>query len=630
VKLNQNKNIKLSIQLLCLLLMMGIKSAMAFTKIDSSKVALDSLPYLFSDDFSNFHLLDTNLNQLHRYNQSFKTGNFYNVGGHITLPSRNVFYNPLFNDGLNFANTQYEGIYLNNNDVQFMHTYYPVTTVKAVIGSKKEQLVQLLHSQQIIPTVDIGFKIEGMRTAGYYNKQQSNTVGFQAFSSYISQKGKYRSFFSYTYNRIAAQLNGGLQPDSAYTYAYESLTDKALIPVYLNNATHQLYGSDVYTKQVIGLDRKIKHGELKSMQDSSSSLHKIAIYGRYHEYFRNYVDQFIDTTYYQNYLITKETYKDRIRAQKTNANIAVYNTVGGNAVEQNLGYQLQFGIENLDVTLIDYKKNYFSSYVAALIAKNLKYFSLKVEGKYFLNGYNQSNYQTFFQVQSIPNQSFKWLLKAGANSLNPEVINNYYTSNNFFWENKFQAIYQTFFNAQLEHKSIGSIFVQYNIINQYVFMDSIAMPYQLKESINLLQIKYYRIFKWKALRFAPEILLQIDGSKEQYLGLPKYFTKTALYFEHRIFKKHLWFQIGTDIFWINSYRPYTYMAATNQYFYQTKFSTGNLPLADVFIAFKISTVQAFVRLEQLSTIANEPYFFSPYYAMPGFTFKLGLNWMFIN
>ena len=62
-------------------------------------------------------------------------------------------------DGLNFASTQYDNIYLNNNDVQFMHTYYPITTVKAVIGSKKEQFMELLHSQQIVPSLNVGFKI---------------------------------------------------------------------------------------------------------------------------------------------------------------------------------------------------------------------------------------------------------------------------------------------------------------------------------------------------------------------------------------------------------------------------------------------------------------------------------------
>jgi hypothetical protein len=630
VEQNQIQKIKLAIHGCCLFLLIAANSAIAYAKIDSSKVALDSVPYFFKDDFSNYQLLDTSLNELHRYNPLFKTGNFYNVTGHITLPARNVFYKPQILEGLNFANTQYDGLYLNNNEVQFMHTYYPITTVKAVIGSKKEQLVELLHSQQIIPAINVGFKINGIRTAGYYNKQQSNTVAFQAFSSYLAKNGRYRSFFSYTYNRIVAQLNGGLQPDSAFSYAYESFTDKALIPVYLSNASHQMFGSDVYTKQIIGLDRKLKKGELLALHDSTSSLNKIIVYARYQEYFRNYNDQFVDSTYYQNYFISQQLNKDKARAQKTTASVTLLNTIAGRAVENYFGYEFQAGFENLDVTLNDYKKNYFTTFVSAVLAKNLGSMSAKAEAKYFLNGYNASNYQAIINLQSLSVIPLQWSLNAGSNALMPEVINNYYTSNNFFWENTFKAVNHTFVNATLTHKKAGNLFLQYSLINNYVFLDSLALPNQMNSSINLMQVKYHKVFKWKALRFVPEFLFQLDGSTKQYLGLPKYFTKTSLFFEQRIFKRHLWFQIGTDIFWINSYRPYTYMAATNQFFYQTQFNTGNLPMADIFLSFKIKTVQAFVRLEQLTTIITEPYFFSPYYAMPGFTFKLGLNWMFIN
>jgi hypothetical protein len=614
----------------CLLMMFLAFKAQAYSKIDSAKVALDSLPYFFNDQFSGYRLLDTSLTELHRYNPLFRKNNFYSITGHITLPSRNIFYHPQINDGLTFANTQHDLLYLNNDDVQFMHTYYPITTVKAVIGSKKEQLVELLHSQQIIPTLNVGFRINGIRTSGYYNKQQANTIGFQAFTSYMAKNGIYRSFFSYTYNRILTQLNGGLQPDSLNTFTYESLSDKALIPVYLNSAKHQIYGSDVYTKQIIGLDRKLKKGELSAFHDSSTALNKIAVYGRYQEFFRHYEDQFLDTSYYKNLYITTELYNNKVRAQKTKASVALYNTIAGHAVDHYIGYELEAGLENLDVTIVDFKQNYFSTFVKAALAKNLKPFSMKLEAKYFLNGYNAQNYQALFSVNAQPLSSFKWSILAGMNALNTDVVNNFYFSNNFKWNNTFKTVNHSFINANLAYKWAGNLFLQYSIINNYVFVDSAALPSQLSNSISLLQIKYYKIFKWKALYFIPEILYQLDASEEQFLGLPKFYAKTSLFFEKRIFKNNLWLRFGTDVFWLNSYRPYTYMAATNMFHYQTKFNTGNLPLADLFLSFKIKTVEAFVRLEQLSTIAGAPYFFSPYYAMPGFTFKLGLNWLFIN
>jgi hypothetical protein len=77
VKINKLLQTKLKALICCLILMFAAKASLALAKIDSSKVALDSVPYFFKDDFSNYQLLDTNLNELHRYNPLFKTGNFY-------------------------------------------------------------------------------------------------------------------------------------------------------------------------------------------------------------------------------------------------------------------------------------------------------------------------------------------------------------------------------------------------------------------------------------------------------------------------------------------------------------------------------------------------------------------------
>ena len=96
-------------------MLLFVTNAWAFSKIDSAKVALDSIPYFFNDHFSSYKLLDTSLTELQRYNPLFRKDNFYSITGHITLPSRNVFYNPQISDGLNFCNTQHDFLYLNNS-----------------------------------------------------------------------------------------------------------------------------------------------------------------------------------------------------------------------------------------------------------------------------------------------------------------------------------------------------------------------------------------------------------------------------------------------------------------------------------------------------------------------------------
>jgi hypothetical protein len=52
VKINKLLQTKLKALICCLILMFAAKANFALAKIDSSKVALDSVPYFFKDDFS--------------------------------------------------------------------------------------------------------------------------------------------------------------------------------------------------------------------------------------------------------------------------------------------------------------------------------------------------------------------------------------------------------------------------------------------------------------------------------------------------------------------------------------------------------------------------------------------------
>lgn len=602
----------------------------AQTKTDSSKVAYDSIPYFFNDNFSKFHLLDSSLFEIQRYNVLLKNNNFYAINGHATLPARNLFYNPFFTNGLEYTKTNYDGLYYNNSEVEFIHTYYPVTLVKAVVGSKKEQVIDLLHSQQINPEINIGFKINALRTEGFYQKQQANTISFQAFNSYISSKGNYRSFFSYSYNRLTTLLNGGLVPDSSNSFKYEMLNDKALIPVHLHYAKQMLYGSDVYTKQIISLDHQLNHAELRNFNQKSAALNKLVIYGRYREYFRNYEDRMEDSTYYHNFYFTTQDFKDKLKDQHTKVEIQLINTVGNKAVNDYLGYEVTGGIENLDINVNQKKRNFLSAYTGLLLSKNFRNISLSTQGKYFFSGFNQGNYQALASITSHQNEPIKWQFSIGGNKILPQQIYNFYYSNNFIWDHSFQPITNMIANVELNHTLAGNIFLQYNSIKNYVLLNNQALPQQLSQTINLWQLKYNKKFNIGILCIAPEVLLQFENSTMKYLALPEFYTKTSMYVNHRIFKGKLWYQFGADVYWLNSYKPYSYMAASNMYFYQNTFSTSGLPLINLFLNFKIKAVQAFATVEQLSSVLSAPYFFTPYYAMPGLTFKLGINWLFIN
>ena len=124
--------------------------------------------------------------------------------------------------------------------------------------------------------------------------------------------------------------------------------------------------------------------------------------------------------------------------------------------------------------------------------------------------------------------------------------------------------------------------------------------------------------------------MQFQDDTLNLMGLPELFVKNNAFIEGKIFRKQLLFQLGTDIIWSPGFYGYGYNAALNQYFYQHTFKTGMHVLCDVYTSLRIKQVKVFVKAEQINTPFTGPVFMVPYYAMPGLTFKIGINWVFKN
>jgi outer membrane cobalamin receptor len=74
------------------------------------------------------------------------------------------------------------------------------------------------------------------------------------------------------------------------------------------------------------------------------------------------------------------------------------------------------------------------------------------------------------------------------------------------------------------------------------------------------------------------------------------------------------------------------MPATGQFYLQSSEKTGNYPLLDLFVNFRIKTVRIFVRGENMldALTPATSYFLVPNYPMPGRTLKFGIIWQFFD
>jgi hypothetical protein len=120
------------------------------------------------------------------------------------------------------------------------------------------------------------------------------------------------------------------------------------------------------------------------------------------------------------------------------------------------------------------------------------------------------------------------------------------------------------------------------------------------------------------------------------LGLPVLNTKISVAYQNTLFKKAIYYRIGTDIQYISAYNRLQYrMDATMFYVDQQSNTLGNYPIADAYVLMRIQTIDLFFKYEHF----NE-WFVSPVlnlrtettfqYPIQPARFRFGFTWKFWN
>ncbi|HXB11195.1 MAG TPA: putative porin, partial [Bacteroidia bacterium] len=155
---------------------------------------------------------------------------------------------------------------------------------------------------------------------------------------------------------------------------------------------------------------------------------------------------------------------------------------------------------------------------------------------------------------------------------------------------------------------------------------------------NLLQltaskkIKLTKYWNW----YIDLILQQTDGGAP--VKVPLLFTRNRIAFEGH-FSKNLDLSTGLDIRYYTAYDAYNYSPVVGQFFtQQNAISLNNKPDVSAFLHARIKSFTAYIRAENLNAVnfangfdfTNNNYAVPRTYAYPGFIFRLGISWNFIN
>lgn len=211
------------------------------------------------------------------------------------------------------------------------------------------------------------------------------------------------------------------------------------------------------------------------------------------------------------------------------------------------------------------------------------------------------------------------------------VQDQFFVTQQRVWNTDFRKTFETSIQGTYDIPSLNLSFTgAYHLINNYIYFDTLAMPQQLGEILNVVNFTAQHRLKIGILHFHNLIALQ--ATSQEVFRTPSWFSKHSLFVQATLFKKALDFQLGVDLRMNETYFGTYYQPLVGQFQLYDQQQIEFFPAVDAFLNLKIKQVRLFVKTENLGNLIqpNQLYEQVATYGYPQFFLRFGLNWKLVN
>jgi hypothetical protein len=513
----------------------------------------------------------------------------------------------------------------------------PITDVKYIIGSNKEQYFDVLHAQNM-GNVNFSLGLKKVTNEGFYINQNTNNT--HVFANANHQGKKYFYSLDFDLDQKLQGLNGGFNDDSLFLI--DSLSPSTLYEVNLLNASQQLRQTNYRFLQEFQLSNT--NDTITNKKNSSKLVHSIG----YQSQSRNFYDTIgsgetsLNSDYYNGFGIDSIVSNDDIKYQRFYSNLSYqyiynrekkeykveagispsYNIVKRTAIEDTAVFDLESTLKLVywDLTPDGPTKHYNVSFNYLV---NDKYDNNDYEliGNGFLKGKNYGLSMSLLSRRQRPQLD---MLQYAGNSAN--------------WNSELgkSTLNHIGFNGSMIHNTGNSskvtpkIFIDlYDQKNPIIFGYDVK-PQQLDGFAQVLSSGASLDFDLATWNIKAKGVYQYQGGYSVF-RLPNLYGNVQLAKKFSLFKKKMKLTAGLSVTYFSKYNSRDFDAATGQFFIGSDQEVGSYPYADVFIKGRVQKVTYFIMSSHPhdGLLANN-YFTAPGYAANGRMLKVGINWLFLN
>ncbi len=624
--------------------------------------------------------VDTALHQTHNYNQMYKDNmSTINLGNYGSPYISNLYFDRPEVDFI-FSDV-YHSFYKNGTNLPIINTRTPYTELNYSNGGPKynnEESIDGLFSANIGKNFNLGGYFDIIYARGRYAEQAARNKNFGLFSSYMGERYSY--FFNIGVSKMENYENGGFGNkdawvDSLLTNPVEGFAKQPEnIPVRFQDEKARSFARNRFVslnhKYNIGVMREVESGDSLKTEfiPAMNIIHQFEMESDV----KQYNDKIGMSYYYDTAYIHSSLTTDSVRRRNISNRVGVYlderiNRFGkfgvGAYVQMNNIYDSQepwshiedttlakgytelmadYGGKNIttDSTRLDFINSYGGNkYTNLTLGGSIfkrygAHFFFDASGKLCFTGYNIGDWQMKGNLRQVFPKMRNWEVSARANfqRKTPDYFLQHYYSNNFWWDNNFNPIYNQNLGGTLKIPSINlSLSVDFDNMQNYVFFNEKALPEQYSNNMAVMAVRLKKDFELgKHVVWENDVAFQ-QSSAPEVLPLPMITAYTNFYLRHILFKV-LHFEIGAECRYHTSYKAPGYMPATGRFYNQDEVEIGNYPMINVYADFFLRRMRFFVMGQHINKgwPQAKNYFSAPHYAFNPRQFKMGLQWTFYD
>ncbi|CEN32580.1 conserved exported hypothetical protein [Capnocytophaga cynodegmi] len=534
-------------------------------------------------------------------------------------------------------------LYLTPEEVKYYQSPTPLTDITYKTGVEQGQMVNVLFSVNLKPTLNIFIGYKGLRSLGKYQRILVSNGNLRLGLSYVSPNKKYTLFAHYAGHDIESQENGGITSTEQFETGDKQFKNRAVIDVFLQDAENLRESKRYFLQHDYAF---LRNKDTLSSYKQIRFRHKFLYETEYYKFNQSNINQ-----YFGDAFVTKNI-SDRMQLQK------MINTVGAELELPYLGKTFVYGNA--------YFYNYFfrnAFYVSGELQrhqikdtdlglalqwnKKVGGFSIDAEGEQTfigkitgtkLNGKLSYNFNEKNSIlagvslrSSMPNFNFL-LYQSDYKNYN---WNNY----NHFDKEQIQTIFgelkTQWGNASASISNIKNytFFQVQNPINNKERGQSI--PSQYSGNIQYIKLKLQKEFALGKFRLDNTLLFQrVAQDTQQILNVPTLVTRNTFYFESDLFNKAMFLQTGIGFNYFTKYYSNRYNPLLAEFEVQNNKKTGGFPMFDFFLNAKVRTMRIFFSVEHFNPFIMDSIFgkqYYNYYSAPqqpyrDLILRLGISW----